>query len=91
MSYVTLWFVTSLKRAEASITVNGFFAYHAETVSQSIERTIMSTAPTRTEHDSLGDLEVPVDAYYGVQTMRAIHNFPISGQPMPRARSFTHT
>ena len=43
------------------------------------------SAATRTEHDSLGDLEVPADAYYGIQTVRAIHNFPISGQPMPRA------
>ncbi len=33
----------------------------------------------RTEHDFLGDKEVPVDAYYGVQTMRAIENFPITG------------
>jgi fumarate hydratase, class II len=39
---------------------------------------------TRIEHDSLGDLEVPADAYYGIQTLRAIQNFPISGQPMPR-------
>ncbi len=45
----------------------------------------MSAPATRIEHDSLGDLEVPADAYYGIQTLRAIHNFPISGQPMPRA------
>ena len=35
---------------------------------------------TRTEKDSLGPLEVPADAYYGVQTARAIANFPISGE-----------
>jgi len=29
---------------------------------------------TRKEHDSLGDLEVPVNAYYGVQTQRAVVN-----------------
>ena len=34
---------------------------------------------TRVEVDSLGDVEVPADAYYGVQTVRAVHNFPISG------------
>src|SRR5215510_2791033 len=34
---------------------------------------------TRTEHDLLGDLEVPADAYYGVQTARALENFQISG------------
>jgi fumarate hydratase class II len=38
---------------------------------------------TRIEKDSMGPLEVPADAYYGVQTLRAMHNFPISGQPMP--------
>jgi aspartate ammonia-lyase len=34
---------------------------------------------TRTERDPLGPLEVPADALYGVQTMRARQNFPISG------------
>ncbi len=38
---------------------------------------------TRIEKDSMGPLEVPIDAYYGVQTLRAMQNFPISGQPMP--------
>src|ERR1041384_5717501 len=47
-----------------------------------------SPQPTRTEKDSLGELQVPANAYYGPQTQRAIQNFPISGTPMPRA--FTH-
>jgi aspartate ammonia-lyase len=34
----------------------------------------------RKESDLLGELEVPVNAYYGVQTQRAINNFKISGQ-----------
>ena len=34
---------------------------------------------TRREHDLLGDRDVPADAYYGVHTLRAIENFPISG------------
>ena len=38
------------------------------------------TTPTRVERDPLGELEVPADAYYGVQTARAIRNFPISGR-----------
>ena len=33
----------------------------------------------RTERDPLGELSVPADAYYGIQTMRAVDNFPISG------------
>jgi aspartate ammonia-lyase len=38
----------------------------------------------RTEHDSLGNVEVPAEAYYGAETARAIENFPISGiRPLP--------
>ena len=37
------------------------------------------SAKTRTEKDPLGTLEVPADALYGVQTLRAVQNFPISG------------
>jgi aspartate ammonia-lyase len=34
---------------------------------------------TRTEHDLLGEKQIPADAYYGVQTARALENFPVSG------------
>ncbi len=34
---------------------------------------------TREEKDLLGALEVPANVYYGIQTMRALNNFPISG------------
>jgi len=33
----------------------------------------------RTESDSLGEMQVPTDAYWGAQTQRAVENFPISG------------
>lgn len=33
----------------------------------------------RTEKDSLGERQVPADAYYGIQTQRAVENYPISG------------
>jgi fumarate hydratase class II len=39
---------------------------------------------TRMEKDSMGEMEVPADAYYGASTQRAVLNFPISGQPFPR-------
>ncbi|MGE8321210.1 MAG: aspartate ammonia-lyase [Comamonas sp.] len=43
----------------------------------------MSTDPSfRSEHDLLGDREVPADAYYGVHTLRAQENFPITGTPI---------
>src|SRR6185436_3937953 len=35
--------------------------------------------PIRTEHDLLGDRAVPADAYYGIHTLRALENFPITG------------
>src|SRR6478672_1854480 len=40
---------------------------------------------TRVERDPLGELRVPAEAYYGVQTQRAIENFPISGLKAPAA------
>jgi len=36
----------------------------------------------RMEHDLLGEREVPMDMYYGVHTLRALENFPISGIPI---------
>ena len=38
--------------------------------------------PTRTEKDLLGEKQIPADAYYGVQTARALENFQISGVPI---------
>jgi fumarate hydratase, class II len=38
----------------------------------------------RVEKDSMGEVEVPEEAYYGAQTQRAIENFPISGYRFPR-------
>ena len=39
----------------------------------------MSRVESRVEHDLLGDRQVPADAYYGVHTLRARENFPITG------------
>ena len=40
---------------------------------------------TRTEHDSMGDIEVPKDALWRAQTQRAVENFPISGTTLEPA------
>ncbi len=40
---------------------------------------------TRLERDTMGEVAVPADAYYGVQTARAVENFPISSLRFPRA------
>ena len=37
---------------------------------------------TRLEHDLLGERAVPADAYYGIHTLRALENFPITGTPI---------
>lgn len=44
-----------------------------------------SSGSTRVERDTMGELAVPAEAYYGVQTARAIENFPISPLRMPRS------
>src|SRR5207253_4577764 len=41
--------------------------------------TAMETEQTRIEHDLLGDRAVPAAAYFGVHTLRAVENFPITG------------
>ena len=48
---------------------------------------------TRTETDSLGPIEVPLDAYWGAQTQRSIENFPFPPQermPMGIIRGLAH-
>ncbi len=38
----------------------------------------------RTEHDSMGEVQVPEDALWGAQTQRAVNNFPVSGERIGR-------
>ncbi|MEO9137244.1 MAG: aspartate ammonia-lyase [Casimicrobiaceae bacterium] len=42
----------------------------------------MTAAATRIEHDLLGDRAVPAEAHYGIHTLRAVENFPITGNPI---------
>ena len=39
---------------------------------------------TRTEHDTMGDVQVPSEAYWGAQTQRSYQNFKIGGEALPR-------
>ena len=48
------------------------------------------TTHTRNERDSLGDYPVPADAWYGIQTARAVANFPISGRRPDRDFVMAH-
>ncbi|HMO25136.1 MAG TPA: class II fumarate hydratase [Tepidisphaeraceae bacterium] len=40
---------------------------------------------TRTERDTMGEMQVPADALYGASTARAVENFPIARRPLPAA------
>ncbi len=48
----------------------------------SVRTITLTPATTRREHDMLGELDVPADAYWGVHTLRAVENFPITGVPV---------
>jgi fumarate hydratase, class II len=48
-------------------------------------KTVKPSGSTRIERDSMGELAVPAEAYYGVQTARALENFPISDLRFPRS------
>jgi aspartate ammonia-lyase len=54
----------------------------AQTAGTSQRAVAAIVGPTRTERDLLGEKQVPADAYYGVQTARALENFRISGVPI---------
>jgi aspartate ammonia-lyase len=41
-----------------------------------------SDGDVREEHDSIGSLGIPVEAYWGINTARALENFAISGRPL---------
>jgi fumarate hydratase class II len=50
------------------------------------ETGVMAEQEYRIEHDTMGEVKVPVDALYRAQTQRAVENFPISGRGLERAQ-----
>ena len=44
--------------------------------------TTQNDQPTRMEHDLIGERAVPQAAYYGIHTLRAVENFPVTGTPI---------
>ena len=42
----------------------------------------MKPTSFRVEHDLLGDRQVPAEVYYGIHTLRAVENFPVTGTPI---------
>jgi aspartate ammonia-lyase len=62
-----------------------------ETTAQDVAAAPQAERPgarTRTEHDLLGEAHIPADAYWGIHTLRAVENFPITGVPIGRFPDF---
>lgn len=57
---------------------------HSRTSSEVAPISSANALDYRIERDSLGERRVPADAYYGIQTLRAVENFPITGVPISR-------
>lgn len=49
------------------------------------ESSVSDNQQYRIEHDTMGEVRVPVNALYRAQTQRAVENFPISGKPLEAA------
>ena len=47
-----------------------------------VETIALTRITTRREHDLLGEIDVPADVYWGIHTLRAVENFPITGVPV---------
>jgi fumarate hydratase class II len=68
------------------VLVDAFGAYSDPAIGALLAGIPRSAArPTRVERDSLGEIEVPADRYWGAQTQRALANFAIGSEPMPMA------
>ena len=53
-----------------------------EDLTESFHSGLTRGGPTRTETDSLGSMQVPAGAYWGIHTARALENFPITRRPI---------
>ena len=54
------------------------------------DRQTMPVAKSRSEKDSLGQLELPADVLYGINTHRSLANFPLSGRSITTWPDFIH-
>lgn len=67
-------------RSEEHHQLNDIMAPALDMTIDSTSTNGLSSKATRTEKDSLGELEIPHDALYGINTARAVTNFPFSGR-----------
>src|ERR1043165_10126453 len=74
---------TRTDRSEMQTDTPKFGAPAPQTVEVATTRSIeLMQVATRREHDLLGEVDVPAQAYWGVHTLRAVENFPITGVPI---------
>src|SRR4029077_16270910 len=74
----------SAHRASPDKTVQDNIAIVAPGLQHARGGAAMSDTTTRVERDTMGEMEVPKEAYYGASTQRAVINFPVSGIRLPR-------
>ena len=65
-----------------SVSPTSLLAQAPASSSTASQKPAPSSANTRVEKDLLGEKQIPADAYYGVQTARALENFQLSGVPI---------
>ena len=61
-------------------TVCGIFSFYLTSVKMRTQKERKILMNTRVEHDSMGEIEVPTDRYWGAQTQRSYQNFKISAE-----------
>ncbi len=77
-----------------TLKISAVFAFAVPIVGNPLwaqQATSPTSGQTRTEKDLLGEKQVPADAYYGVQTQRALENFQLSGVAQARRRTLHRT
>ncbi len=75
----TLFAYSSRSRRWTALVVAVLLSVSTGPAAWTQEPAAPSQGKTRTEKDLLGEKQIPADAYYGVQTMRALENFQLSG------------
>jgi hypothetical protein len=83
--------LTSTMRAVSKSATTTIIMHHRSNKnikSRSREKHNLLTMSFRVEKDTMGEVQVPIDAYWGAQTERSKNNFKIGGQRMPMGNIF---
>jgi hypothetical protein len=82
--------LTSTMRAVSKSATTTIIMHHRNKniKTRSREKHNLLTMSFRVEKDTMGEVQVPIDAYWGAQTERSKNNFKIGGQRMPMGNIF---